>query len=145
MDQLNCREFKAGRRFVGRLPHGGDIIESVESFCRDKSIAAGTINLIGAVSAATLGAYDQNKQEYGTWQVAGDLEIVSCTGNISLKDGAPFLHAHILLADEKGKTVGGHLFAGTKVFAGEVEIVEHTGEPFERGHDQTTGLMLWKM
>lgn len=143
MDQLYCREFEPGRRYVGRLPHGGDIVTLVQDFCRTNDIQMGTLSLIGAVCSATLGVYDQKQQVYVTWQVTGNLEIISCTGNISLKDGAPFLHAHILLADENGKITGGHLFSDTVIFAGEIEIVALAGAPFERGHDDTTGLMLW--
>ncbi|MDY6906093.1 MAG: PPC domain-containing DNA-binding protein [Thermodesulfobacteriota bacterium] len=144
MNELNCRELKPGRRFMGRLPHGGDIVTCVEAFCKTNDIQAGTVSIIGAVSSATLGVYDQAQQVYVTWQVEGALEILSCTGNISLKDGVPFLHAHILLGDEKGNVTGGHLFSETVVFAGEIEITELTGASFERGYDDTTGLMLWQ-
>ena len=71
------------------------------------------------------------------------LEIISCTGNISLKEGVPFVHAHAVLSDEQGKTIGGHLFSETPVFAGEFYIQELTGSPFSRKHDEETGLMLW--
>ncbi|MDY6824943.1 MAG: PPC domain-containing DNA-binding protein [Thermodesulfobacteriota bacterium] len=143
MCKLSCSEFKPARRFMGRLPHGGDIVTSIEDFCRENSIQAGTLSLIGAVSSAVLGVYDQKQQVYVTWQVTGNLEILSCTGNISLKDGVPFVHAHILLADEHGKITGGHLFSETVAFAGEVEIVALDGDLLERAYDETTGLMLW--
>ena len=34
MDELICSEFKLGRRFLGRLPHGKDLITSIENFCK---------------------------------------------------------------------------------------------------------------
>ena len=101
--------------------------------------------MIGAVSKAVLGTYDQSQQVYVTFTTEGDLEILSCTGNISLKDGKPFVHAHVILAGEGGKTIGGHLFPGTIIFAGEAHILELTGgSPPVREYDPVTGLMLWK-
>ena len=144
MEKLTCREFKPGRRFAGRLPHAKDVIQSLETFCSENNIRMGTFSLIGAVSCATIGAYDQKQQVYITFRENRELEIISCTGNISLKDGNPFIHAHIALGNHEGKTVSGHLFSDTLVFAGEAEIQEFIGKPLERSHDDTTGLMLWK-
>lgn len=144
MKKLSCFEFKQGRLFVGRLPHGKDLILSVEEFCEDASIQMATFSVIGSVSSVTIGAYDQKQQVYVTVKEEAPLEIVSCTGNISLKDGKPFIHAHILLADEQGKTTGGHLFSETIIFAGEINLQELTGKPMERTYDNDTGLMLWK-
>jgi predicted DNA-binding protein with PD1-like motif len=144
MPKLTCAEFKSGRRFLGRLPHGQDLIKSIEDFCRETAVSMATFAAIGAVTFVTLGAYDQKQQVYVTYTKEAPLEIVNCTGNISLKDGSPMVHAHILLADMHGKTIGGHLFSETIVYAGEIDIVELVGNPLERAYDTTTGLMLWK-
>jgi len=145
MEKLVCREFKPGRCFVGRLPHGKDLVQSVENFCKENSIFMATFSLIGAVTSATIGAYDQKQQVYVTFKENAPLEIVICAGNVSIKDGNPVVHAHIVLGDEQGKTIGGHLFSETLLFAGEIEIQELTGSPMERTSDTTTGLMLWKL
>lgn len=136
-------EFKPGRCFVGRLPHGRDLIQGIEAVCRDASIQMAAFSLIGAVSSVTFGAYDQKQQVYVTVKENAALEIVSCMGNVSLKEGHPFIHAHVLLADEQGKTLGGHLFSETIVYAAEIYLQELAGPPLERVYDQTTGLMLW--
>jgi len=54
MNELSCFEFQQGRLFVGRLPHGKDLILSVEEFCEDASIQMATFSVIGAVSSATM-------------------------------------------------------------------------------------------
>ncbi len=144
MKELSCFEFQQGRIFVGRLPHGGDLINSIEEFCKKALIQMATFSVIGAVSSATIGAYDQKQQVYVTFKEEAPLEIVSCIGNVSLKDGKPFIHAHILLADEQGKTIGGHLFSETIIYAGEINLQELTGKPMERTYDNDTGLMLWE-
>lgn len=144
MEKLVCAEYKPGRRFMGRLPHGKDLLVSIEEFCAGKSIKTAVFSLIGAVSSVTCGAYDQAQQVYVSSVKKEPLEIVSCTGNVSLKDGKPFVHAHAVLGDEQCNTFGGHIFSETIVFAGEIEILELVGEPLERVHDAVTGLMLWK-
>jgi len=145
MEKMTCTEFEPGCRFLGRLPHGKDLITSIEEFCKENSVQMAAFSLIGAVSSATIGAYDQKQQVYVTFREEGSLEIVTCTGNISLKDGSPMVHAHIVVCDEQGKTMGGHLFSETIIFAGEIDLQEFVGNPLERVPDTATGLMLWKM
>jgi uncharacterized protein len=102
-------------------------------------------SVIGAVSSATLGAYDQKQQVYATFTQEEPLEIVSCTGNVSLLDQEPVIHAHVVLGTLEGKTIAGHVFSETILYAGEIELQELTGTPLERAYDDTTGLMLWKI
>jgi predicted DNA-binding protein with PD1-like motif len=145
MNKLTCSEFTLGRRFVGRLPHGKDLITSIEDFCKASSIKMAIFSVIGAVSSATLGAYDQKQQVYATFTQDGPLEIVSCTGNVSLLDQDPVIHAHVVLGTLEGKTIAGHIFSETILYAGEIDLQELTGIPLERAYDDTTGLMLWKI
>jgi len=63
-------------------------------------------------------------------------------GNVSLKDGEPFVHAHAVLSDEKGNTRAGHLLEGI-VFAAEVHLSQLEGPKLERKYDEVTGLSLW--
>ncbi|MBU4414836.1 MAG: DNA-binding protein [Proteobacteria bacterium] len=142
---LSCFEFKPGRFFLGSLPYGKDLIESVEGFCKEASIQMAFFSVIGSVSSVTLGCYDQKQQVYVTFSEEAPLEIIACIGNVSVKDGSPFVHAHIVLSDEKGKITGGHLFSETIIFAGEINLQELTGKPFERAYDNKTGLMLWNL
>lgn len=144
MNQPVCSEFELGRRFVGRLPHGKDLIASIEDFCIESAIQMATFSVTGTVSSATMGAYDQKQQVYVTFTENSAMEVVTCVGNVSLKDQAPVIHAHIVLGDEHGKIIGGHLFSDTILFAGEMDLQELVGKPMERIYDRTTGLFLWR-
>lgn len=144
MEPLTCSEFKPGRRFLGRLPFGKDLIKSIEDFCLASSIQMASFSLIGAVSSYTIGAYDQKQQVYVTETETAEREILNCIGNISVLDGKPFVHAHIVLGDQKGTTIGGHLFSETLLFAGEISLQELIGKPLERAYDERTGLNLWR-
>ncbi|MFP4213834.1 MAG: PPC domain-containing DNA-binding protein [Desulfohalobiaceae bacterium] len=135
---------QAGQSLVFRLPYGEDLLQSLTDICRDKGIQAGKVEVIGAVQSAAVAYYDQENQEYHRLELPGEWEILSCLGNISLKDGQAMVHAHILLADSQGKAFGGHLVQGCSIFAGEGFIQEFLGASLNRGLDATTGLTLWQ-
>ncbi len=128
---------------IGRLDCGSDLLESLTQICKDNDIRLGRIAAIGAVQKARIGYYHQDKREYEFKDLDQHLEILNVIGNISLKDGDPIIHAHITLSDSEGRAFGGHLAAGTIVFACEYTIEELDGAVLERGFDDETGLPLW--
>ena len=71
------------------------------------------------------------------------MEILSLSGNVSLFDDRPMTHTHITLSDSEGKTWGGHLMSGTRVFSAEIFIQELSGDPKNRKKDKATQLSLW--
>ncbi len=143
---MYLKQYEHGRTYVAKLNYQSDLYEEINKICIDENIKAGWISIIGAVSSLKLGFYNQETKEYiyTTYAYDEPMEIVSCTGNISLKDGKPFCHLHITAADKKGRCIGGHLVAGTAVFAGEVIIQELLGEDLVRDIDEETKLSLWK-
>ena len=136
-------EAKAGRAFVGRLESGCDLVEEIERYCAEHGVLAAQVTAIGAVRRARYAYYRQEAKEY--LELASDThhELVGFVGNVSERDGAPFLHAHATFADERGETVGGHLLRGCEVFAAEVMIRELGDVALVRTHDEESGLALW--
>lgn len=137
-------EYQVGREFIGRLNYGDDLYNGLTAFIQEKNIQAGTIELIGACQKAVVSIYDQAKKVYHNISFNEPAEILCCKGNISMNNGKPFIHAHIVLSGHDGNAVGGHLIEGTKIFAGEFYIRELKGPALDRKHDQTTGLTLWE-
>ena len=136
-------EAKAGRAFVGRLETGSDLVEEIERHCAEHGILAAQVTVIGALRRARFAYYRQEAQEYLELASGTHHELVGFVGNVSERDGAPFLHAHATFADERGETVGGHLLRGCEVFAAEVMIRELGDVSLVRAHDEQTGLALW--
>ncbi len=134
-----------GRRFLDRLPEGGDILTGIQAFCTTHAVCWGVFSLLGAVRSATLGILDQKQRVYVTWKEEGPFEILGCFGNVSLKDQEPFVHAKITLADAKKRVVGGHLLSETPLFYGELFLQEVEGPPAERCYDEPSGLFLWPL
>ena len=135
--------YETGKVILEGLPHGSDLLEAITDLARENGIKVGTIMAIGAVKRARIGYYDQTAREYRERDIEEPMEISSCLGNISLKDGEIFVHAHITLADSEGRVAGGHLCPGTIIFAAECRITELKGESLVRSYDETTGLSLW--
>jgi len=137
-------EYSAGKEFIVRLEHDADLVQSMTELARSRGIEAGSFTAIGALERARLGYYDQKNHEYRELKIDSPHEIASCIGNVSLKDGEPFIHAHVVLADERGNTKAGHLFEGI-VFAAEVHLRQLEGPRLERKYDEVTGLSLWNI
>ncbi len=132
------------RTFIGNISKGSDLYDALTQIVTEEDIRTGKIMAIGAVSEGVIGFFDQKLNTYKKILLNSEHEILNCSGNISLKEGKPFVHAHIILGDKEGKVFGGHLMNGTKVFACEVVIDEYSGEDLYRERDDLTGLFLWK-
>ena len=136
-------EATAGRAFVGRLDTGSDLVGEIERFCAEQTILAAQVTVIGAVRGARYAYYEQTDHRYLELESSTHHEIVGFVGNVSMREGRPFLHAHATFADASGATVGGHLLPGCEVFAAEIMIRELGDVALVRQHDEETGLALW--
>jgi predicted DNA-binding protein with PD1-like motif len=128
---------------IGKLGFGNDILEELTSICIKEKITLGKIEAIGAVQRACVAFFNQATRKYQYINYDRPSEIINLTGNITIKEDKPFVHAHIVLADESGNAYGGHLAPGTIVFACEFIITQFSGAGLKREVDKTTGLYLW--
>ncbi|MDQ7782950.1 MAG: DNA-binding protein [Desulfomonilaceae bacterium] len=129
--------------FLVRLPKGMDLLEAIAEEFRKRSISKASFSLVGAVERAVVGFYDLGKKEYKNTTLEGDYEIAACMGNVSIKDGEVFVHAHITLSGDDYRAFGGHLMPGTVLFAAELCGTPLPGDPLVREFDEATGLYLW--
>jgi predicted DNA-binding protein with PD1-like motif len=130
---------------MGKLSHGADLLEELTRICSEENVKLGRVEALGAVQKARVGFYNQTTRKYQYMELSRTLEITKLVGNISIKDGAPMVHAHITFSDEQGNAFGGHLAQGTIVFACEFVMEVFDGPEFVRAHDAETDLPLWRM
>jgi uncharacterized protein len=128
----------------GRLQHGKDLVRELNRFVASEGIKAGVVQVIGSLTRARLSFFDQKMHAYRELDFDAPHEIVSCTGNISLRDDKPYAHIHLAVADSHGNVHGGHCLEGCRIFAIEFVIWPFQGETPRRSADQTTGLLLWE-
>ncbi len=136
-------QVKQTKKIMGRLGCGADLLEEITAVCKEHDIRLGRVEAIGAVKKANIGFYDQQTRTYAYLALNREMEITKLSGNVSVKDGQVFVHAHVTLADETGRAYGGHLAEGTIVFACECIIEAFEGQALERVFDGETGLALW--
>lgn len=126
-----------------RIPTGEDLLGYLEEFVTTEGIDNAWLSYLGALQSAALRYYNQANKEYNDFHIHDHLEVVSGVGNVSVLDGAPFIHTHAVLSDSAGHAFGGHVNHGCEVWAIEVKIEEFRGDPLVRVFDDVTGLSLW--
>jgi len=131
--------------FLTRLDRGDDLVETLTALARTRSIRAAWIQGIGAFDRAVLGYYDEATAAYLRHDFERFTEVLVVQGNISIKDGEPFVHLHATLADSDGHAHGGHVMPGCRVFAMELAISVLGGADPVREPDAKTGLSLWPL
>ena len=118
--------------YIFRLNPGEDLRKSIEAFVKEKNIIAGWINTcVGSLTDYTIRFANQQEGNNGS----GHFEIVSLTGTVSVSGS----HLHISISDSNGKTIGGHLLDGCKIYTtAEIVIGSTTAYEFKRVKDGTT-------
>ncbi len=132
------------RVVVRRLVPGADLLEELNKLVKVEGVELGALSGIGALRKAAVGIFDLEKREYIVNEFDEEMEICALTGNVSLKEGEPFVHAHLSLSDRQGRAFGGHLMPGCEIFVAEVILWELEGARLERcPQEDCGGLALW--
>jgi len=127
--------------YVIRLKTGERIVEKLVEFCAKAKIEAGYLSGIGTCRGAELGFFDWQTKKYSFKKFKGDYEITSFDGNISLFNGRPFLHAHIVLGDRHFHSWSGHLKEAEVLATAEIFLTKLKGK-LRREKSKPSGLNL---
>lgn len=98
-----------GDTYVVRLQKGEEVLTCLQELCRKESISLGIVSAIGAVNHVSVGVYRVEEQEYIAKTFDEVMELTSLLGNITEKNGEPYLHLHATFGRLDGKVIGGHL------------------------------------
>jgi predicted DNA-binding protein with PD1-like motif len=128
--QTNMSNHEAVYAF--RLKSGEDLQKGIDNIIKQHDIKAGWINTcVGSLTNYQIRFANQPKSDSGT----GHFEIVSLVGTLSVSGS----HIHLSISDSTGKTIGGHLMEGCKVYTtAEIVITASDRFDFERAEDGTT-------
>ncbi len=118
---------KDNRRYIIRLDKGEELIETITKFCDSNKLGFASFNGIGGLKECSLAYFDLNKKEYLTKEFndEGIFELLSINGNVSLKEGKTFVHAHVVLGKKDYSTIGGHLMKGIVNPTCEIFLIAH--------------------
>ncbi len=129
-------------QFMVVLKQGEKLIESLTAVLKEKEIQGANLTAIGAVKDVELGYYDLHHKNYVKKCFEGDdYELISLMGNLSLKEGEPFVHLHALISDKEFNVYGGHLFELTVAVTAEIFVTPLGAMPI-RKMDSEIGLAL---
>ena len=139
-------ESERGRRIIGRLDKGTDLLVGIAEVCKKHRVRTATLSGLGALERLEVSEYDQRNRVYKPSRAfEGVFEVLNVTGNVSDRDNKPFVHAHVTVSRERDngiEVLGGHLLAA-RVFAFEFVLEVMDDLVLKRTADQTTGLHLW--
>ena len=115
-----------------RLKPGEDLKTAIQKLVNDKQIKAGWVSTCaGSLTDYTIRFANQPQGSSDS----GHFEIVSLTGTVSVNGS----HLHISISDSTGKTIGGHLMEGCKIYTtAEIVILSSNDFIFKREKDGTT-------
>ena len=119
--------------YTFRLKSSQDLFDSIESVVREKNIAAGCVlSGIGSLTHFTVRLADREiPTEY-----EGHFEIVSLAGTVSVYGS----HLHISVSDGDGKTIGGHLVSGCKIYTtAEIVLAAFADMVYQREFAEDSG------
>lgn len=95
--------------YTFRLKPGDDLFGSIEAFVQERKIEAGCVlSGVGSLRRAALRLANRDFHS----QYEGYFEIVSITGTVSVHGS----HLHISISDGEGRTIGGHLVPGCRIY-----------------------------
>jgi predicted DNA-binding protein with PD1-like motif len=99
----------AMRTYALRLRPGDDLRQQLLAFVAQHHLKAATVlTCVGSLTTATLRLANQS----GPTVYQGHFEIVSLVGTLSVNGS----HLHLAFADSTGRTVGGHLLDGNRIY-----------------------------
>uniref|UniRef100_A0A7C4U7A9 DUF296 domain-containing protein n=1 Tax=candidate division WOR-3 bacterium TaxID=2052148 RepID=A0A7C4U7A9_UNCW3 len=125
------------------IEKGEEIVENLTNFCLKNNVYSGYISGIGAAENIEVGYFDEKKKDYKRIFIKESCEVLSISGNISIKESKLFVHLHIILSKNDFNTTGGHLFKGYVSATLEVYIKTFS-KNLIRKMDDETGLFLIK-
>ncbi len=115
-----------------RLLPGQDLRNGIQQFVNEHNIKAGW--LVTCAGSLTEYSIRFANAPAGS-KSSGHFEIVSLTGTVSVNGS----HIHISISDSTGKTIGGHLLEGCKIYTtAEIVLTESGKYIFTREKDGST-------
>lgn len=105
---MEYRKFDQG--YVLRLDPGEEIVASLTRLVEQENVQLGTVSALGAAGDVTIGIFNTKEKQYYSQRYQGDYEISALVGNVTRKEGEPYLHLHITIGNPvTGEVHAGHL------------------------------------
>ena len=94
---------------VFSLRAGSKVPDDVLAIAAREKIRTAQVTAIGGVSRAKIAYFDRGSRKYEEREFREQMEVTGLTGDLTLKDGKPFLHAHATFGRRDLSVLGGHV------------------------------------
>jgi len=121
------------------LAAGAKIPDDILAIARREKIRTARVEAIGGVEELRLAYFNHAAKRYEEHDLHEFLEVTSLLGNITAKDGKPFLHVHGTFGRRDLSTLAGHVMTA-KVFPLLEVVVTPTRNRALRRFDADLGL-----
>jgi predicted DNA-binding protein with PD1-like motif len=133
------RARRNGREHVLAFDPEERAIEVLTGYAREQGITAARFSAIGGFKWVELKYFNMRSMRYQQRQLEEQLEVIALTGNLSLYENAPFIHAHVIVGTADFGAYSGHL--GEAVVEPTLELfLTQLDEPLLRTRNPRTGL-----
>jgi hypothetical protein len=129
------------RTFALVLATGDEAMSAISAFAAEQQLRATQFTAIGAFSRVVVAYFDWETKRYRDIPVNEQVEVLSLMGDITLENGRPKVHAHVVVSKADATAHGGHLVEGHVRPTLEIILTE-TAAHLRRRFDPETGLAL---
>lgn len=128
------------RMFAVVFETGEEVLAGLVAFAEAAQLSGSQFTGIGAFSDAKLGFFDWERKDYSPIPVDEQVEVLSLVGDIALAEGAPKVHAHVVVGKSDGTAHGGHLIEAH--VRPTLEVVLESPKHLQRRPNEESGLDL---
>jgi predicted DNA-binding protein with PD1-like motif len=121
------------RSYIVRLKPGQELKTELSRLARENDLqAASIVSAVGSLTDVSLRLANQPDATRYT----GHYEVVSLSGYLAAQE----FHLHMAVSDGEGRTIGGHVMDGNRVYTTLVVVIEeHMRFRYRREHDPVSG------
>jgi len=143
VDIMDFRQIdQSPKTFVLVFRTGDELATGLSKFAEEQKLSAASFKAVGALSSVRLAWFSWETKQYEPSVILDEqVELLSLIGDVALKDGKPFVHAHVVVGRKDGTAHGGHLLEAHVRPTCEVILTESPTH-LQRVVDPNTGFAL---
>lgn len=123
------------------LKAGVHIPTAIVSLAKKEKIHTAKVEAIGGVDRLKLAHFNHDSRSYEVHEYKEFMEVTSLVGNITSKDGEPFLHVHGNFGRRDMTVIGGHVMSAKVMPLLELALTPTSNKALRR-FDERTGLNI---
>jgi predicted DNA-binding protein with PD1-like motif len=133
------------KTFVLVFQTGDELATGLSQFAEEQRLSAARFEGLGGLSSVRLAWFSWDSKKYEPSVTLDEqVELLSLIGDVALRDGKPFVHAHAVISKKDGTAYGGHLLEARIRPTCEVVLTE-SPTPLEKVVDPESGIALIRL